>query len=64
MLFNQRKLITDYSVQQAVNDAIEYHDHGSFYYGLTLIRQSAEESNANKRKEAASTQPSTQPSAQ
>ena len=36
---------SNYSVDEALLDANEYHSRGSFYYGLTLIRQAAEEKN-------------------
>lgn len=39
----QGQPIDQYSVEEAIGDAYDYHARGSFYYGLTLVRQAADE---------------------
>ncbi len=34
--------VTDYSVDDAIRDAVDYHERGSFYNGLSLIREAVE----------------------
>jgi hypothetical protein len=43
---SQEKSIHDYSVTQAINDVRQLNESGSFYYGLTLIREAADATNA------------------
>ncbi|HMB95890.1 MAG TPA: hypothetical protein VKK61_07620 [Tepidisphaeraceae bacterium] len=48
----QSESIDDYSVEAAIEDAIDYHQRGSFYHGLTLIRQAIETSNQERVQQA------------
>jgi hypothetical protein len=48
----QQKSTEDYPVEAAIADANEYHQRGSFYHGLVLIRAAAEEANQNRAKAA------------
>jgi len=45
ILASQTLSITNYPADQAIADASEFHSRGSFYYGLTLIRDAAEAAN-------------------
>jgi 23S rRNA pseudoU1915 N3-methylase RlmH len=40
--------IDEYCVQAAIHDMVRYHDKGSFYHGLTLIREAAEAENRKR----------------
>jgi hypothetical protein len=44
----QEKSVAEYNVEAAIADALDYHEKGSFYYGLTLIRESAEQANISR----------------
>jgi hypothetical protein len=44
----QTNSVHDYTVESAIMDAKEFHKRGSFYYGLTLIRQDVERANASR----------------
>jgi hypothetical protein len=48
----QRKSTQDYPVEAAIADANDYHQRGSFYHGLVLIRAAAEEANQTRAKAA------------
>jgi hypothetical protein len=48
----QQKSTQDYPVEAAIADANDYHQRGSFYHGLVLIRAAAEEANQNRAKAA------------
>jgi hypothetical protein len=54
ILASQSKSVSEYDVEKALEDACTYHLHGSFYYGLTLIRAAAEEKNQQKLSDTAS----------
>lgn len=36
--------VSDYNVEAAITDAVEYHERGSFFHGLSLLRAEAEKS--------------------
>lgn len=44
----QKLSIHEYSVDAAINDARAFHERGSFYHGLALIRQDIEKANAKR----------------
>ncbi len=45
----QTNSILKYDAESAIRDANEYHQRGSFYHGLALIREAAEKSNQDKK---------------
>lgn len=49
---SQSLSITNYPADQAIADASDFHSRGSFYYGLTLIRDAAEAANITRNQAA------------